>query len=150
MAARGEALGCGCDGSLQGVMARSFTRSLERRGKRRDRGLAKPRRQREERREEREERREKRGGRREERREKSEDRSETTRGRQRSPNEAARGPTSGANPFLGHAAGCWDLWRPQGQREESREKREENRENTEDGFLLFFVKRGRGVTQGCL
>ena len=71
---------------------------------------------------------------REQRREKREDRRQTHRGRQRSPNEAARGPTRGANPFLGHAAPCWDLWRPhfgtegRGKRAEKREKREETRE----------------------
>ena len=56
---------------------------------------------------------------------KREDRIQTQRGRQRFPNEAARGPTRGANPFLDHAAPWWDLWRLQGQREESRKKREE-------------------------
>ena len=70
---------------LNHSLARSLTRSLERRGKRGDRGLARPRRQGEERREKRGERRakrEERGRAREERREKTEER----------PKEAARGP----------------------------------------------------------
>ena len=79
-------------------------------------------------------RREKRQGRREEReerREKTEDR----------PQEAARGPQmrppEGANPFFSHAALWWDLWRLQGQKEESREKGEERRNKREKVFYGF-------------
>ena len=70
---------------------------------------------REERRKKREERietSEERRERREERREKREDRRQTQRGRQKFPNEAARGPTRGADPFLCRTALWWDLWRP--------------------------------------
>ena len=54
---------------------------------------------------------------------------------------------TGANPFLSHAARWWNLWRLQGQREESGEKREERRDKKEKEFL-FFVRCGRGVSQG--
>ena len=106
---------------LNHSLARSLTRSLERRGKRGDRGLARPRRQGEERREKRAERRakrEERGGRREERREKTEER----------PKEAARGPQM-RPPEVPTGRYGTEKGRPLGgQREDSREKREERRE----------------------
>ena len=86
---------------LNHSVGRSLTRSLERRGMRGDRGLARPRR-------EGEEKREKRG----ERREKREDRIQTPRGRQMSPNEAARGPTRGRYGIERGWPLWWDLWRP--------------------------------------
>ena len=79
--------------------------------------------------EKREERREKS----EERREKKEEKRDPKRGRQRSPNER------GANPFLGHPAPSWDLWRLRGQRQESREKREESRKIKTRVFLVFSL-----------
>ena len=67
------------------------------------------------------------------------------RGRQKSPNEAAReGPTL----FLAMppGAGTSGGFKGRGRRAEKRKKREETRENM--FFLLFFIGRGRGVSQG--
>ena len=92
----------------------------------------------EQRRQKREERREKR----EERREKREERREKI--KRLSFEQQHLNDRQG----LRHAAPWWDLWRLRGQREESREKREERRDKREHVFFLFFVERGRGLSQG--
>ena len=107
---------------------------------------------REERREKREERREEREERRAKREEKK--REERRKKREETPKEAAKDPQmrppEGGQPFYWPCRPLLGPLAASEQREESREKREERREKRENVFLLFFVKCGRGVTQGSL
>ena len=91
-------------------------------------------------------------------REKRERRSEIRENNEYRPEEAARGPqmrppevpTRGVDPFLHHAAPCWDLWWPhlgtegRGKRAEKREKREERREKMATSSIPCISTVSRG------